>query len=239
MKFWKRSREPELEAELRANRPEARESFVANLAGQIEQAGRPGRVRVTPRLAVVGGLATAMLVAAGSLGGFGYAATAAKHIVKGVESILVAKAGEGIESNLTSGGDQYKPGFEWGDPSHTHSGPPGLTRKGGEFAPPLTTSCSKAPAHLAFKLVLDEQADLSLSVVGKHGKKLPFLKANGKTTKKLTYRVLVPRVVRVSLDIPCDLLHAGEIYLVHLGATDPSGQHSSLDVPFSATAPAA
>lgn len=242
MRLFMRNREHGLGRELRASRPEAPDELVASITRRIEERQRPAtscrRARFTPRAAFAGGLAAAMLVAAGSVGGFGYAATAAKQVVHGVTSMLTANGGGGVGSNLNASGDQYRPGYGWGDPNHTHTGPPGLTRKGGDFAPPLTARCATGgTARVRFTVVLDEQADLAITIFGDHGKKLPFTAPHGGKKKKLTYRVLVPRALRLSFTIPCSLLHAGGTYIVHIQATDPSGETSTLDVPFRVSGP--
>ena len=69
---------------------------------------------------------------------------------------------------------------------------------------------------------------------GKGGAKLPFSTGNGKKTKQLRYRVLVPRVLSLAFDVPCGLLTDGQTYLVHFQATDPDGNRTTLDVPFRA-----
>jgi hypothetical protein len=240
MRLFKRNRESELGRELRAARPEAREELVTRIAGRLEEAASRRRVRMTPRVAIAGGLATAMLVAAASVGGFGYAATAAQRVADGVKSVLASNGGGAVGSNLNASGDQYRPGYGWGDPNHTHSGPPGLTRKGGDFAPPLVANCSKgATAHVKFSVVLDEQADLTITMFGQKGKKLPFAKPDGGKMKKLHYRVLVPRALKLNFAVPCSLVDGGQTYLVHLQATDPDGNSSTLDVPFRVHGPTA
>jgi len=239
MNPFRRNRDPELEHELKAARPEPRDAFVTELTSRIDEATRPRRARrFNPRLAFATGLAIAMLVAAASVGGFGYAATAASHIVHGVTSLLASNSGSAIGSNLSAGSDQYQPGYSWGDPNHSHSGPPGLTREGGDFAPPLVANCSTGgTAHVKFTITLDEQADLAITIFGKDGKKLPFATPDGKTRKKLDYRVLVPRAMHLRFDVPCSLLADGQTYLVHIQATDPDGNTSTIDIPFSAHKP--
>lgn len=76
--FWRRHGEPlDLEAELRAKRPEPRAEFVASVADRVRADRRRGRPAL--RLAFAGGLTAAMLVALASVGGMSYAATAVKH----------------------------------------------------------------------------------------------------------------------------------------------------------------
>jgi hypothetical protein len=191
--------------------------------------------RRSPRLALAGALTATMLVAVGVMGGFGYAATAAKEAVDGVQSLLAANdPSDSIQvGGLSAGGDQYQPGFAWGDVSHTHTGPPGLTRPGGEFAPPLQVLCRGGVAVSRVRLVLDEQADLAVTVLGPGGKLLPLATgADAESTDTLTYRILVPRAFRLTLRMPCDLLQSGRSYRVRITATDPAGQASTLVIPF-------
>ena len=235
MNPFKRHREPELDRQLRGARPEPRDTFVDELVGRIEERKRPRRALVTSRVAFATGLAAAMLIAAASVGGFGYAATAARSVVHGVTSVLASNDGGAIASNFTASSDQYRPGFGWGDPGANHGGPPGVERPGGDFAPPLVADCkSGGTAVVHFAITLDEQADLTFTVFGKSGKKLPFADPSGETTKKLDYRVLVPRVLHLKFTVPCDLLADGQTYLVHIQATDPDGNSSTLDIPFGA-----
>ena len=230
-RFWRR--DPlDFEAELRAGRPQPRPDFVRALATRVrEDRRRPFSFRV----ALVGGLAAAMLVAVAAVGGLGYAATAAKQALDGVQQLLaVTDSPEAIQvGGLSPGGDQYQPGFGWGDPDQTHDGPPGLTRVGGEFTPPVQALCSRGVAVTRVRLVLDEQADLRVSVLGPRGKRLPLSRGQGsETTKTLRYRILVPRAFRLALRMPCSLLQPGWKYQVRITATDPSGETSRLLIPF-------
>jgi hypothetical protein len=229
-RFWRR--DPlGFEAELRAGRPQPRPDFVRALATRV----REDRRHPLPfRVALAGGLTAAMLVAVAAVGGLGYAATAAKQAFDGVQQLIaVNDSPEAIQVGLSPGGDQYQPGFSWGDPDQAHDGPPGLTRAGGEFAPPLQVLCSRGVAVTRVRLVLDEQADLRVSVLGPHSKRLPLTRGQGgETTKTLRYRILVPRVLRLALRMPCSLLQPGLKYQVRITATDPSGETSRLLIPF-------
>lgn len=238
---WRR-RPSHLEKELRAARPEPRPEFLAAVAEQVRGERRPLRSR--PRLAVAGVLTAAMLAAVGAFGGFGYAASAARQAAEAVGAILVGSSDEPIEvRGLTAGGDQYQAGFGWGDPAHNHDGAPGLERKGGELAPPLVASCTGDFARVVAAIVLDEQADLRISVLGPSGERLLLTQRGssvggssleGKQTKTIRYRVLVPRTLRIVLQIPCSVLENGAQYRIVIRATDPDGHVSTLRVPFRA-----
>jgi hypothetical protein len=182
-----------------------------------------------------------MLVGVASVGGFGYAATAAKSAFQDVRQILVASAdsGGGIKvGGLSAGGDQYQPGFAWGDPSHTHTGPPGVVRQGGELAPPLVATCRGKVSRVVLRVVLDEQADIAVTVTGPGGKTLLLNPAGDRPkTKTLRYRVLVPRALRIVFSIPCGLLEDGHNYRILVRATDPDGERATLVVPFWAQVP--
>ena len=241
---WRR-KERGLENELRAARPEPRPEFLSALGEQVREESRPSRVGGRPRLALAGVMTAGMLAAVGAFGGFGYAATAAKEAVGAVGAVLIGSSdSEPIAvRGLTAGGDQYQAGFGWGDPSHNHDGAPGLVRKGGELAPPLVASCTGEFARIATSIVLDEQADLRISVVGPNGEKLLLTQAGssvdgdtltGKQTKTIRYRVLVPRTIRIVLQIPCSVLEDGARYRIVINATDPDGNTSTLRIPYRA-----
>jgi hypothetical protein len=233
--FKLRRRTPSLESELRARRPTPREDFVHALASQVEDAQRPVR-RPRRRLALAGAMTLAMLVGLASVGGFGYAATAARQAANAVTSLLVASVeDDAIAVSVNAGSDQYRPGYAWGDPSHNHDGPPGLTRKGGALAPPLVASCNGQTAVVKTTVLLDEQAMLQVSVTGPGGAKLLLEGDNvDPQTKTITYRVLVPRALKIVLQIPCSVLDQGKTYRIQLVATDPDGGSTTLEIPFRA-----
>jgi hypothetical protein len=233
---------PSLESELKALRPRPRADFVHSLASRIDEAGRPAR-RPHRRLALAGALTAVVLAAMAGVGGFGYAATAARQAAHTVTSLLTSSGSDSaIDVTLNAGGDQYQPGYSWGDPAHNHEGPPGLTRRGGALAPPLVASCNGQTALVRTTIVLDEQAVVRVSVLSPSGKKLLLNQkgsriggqVSGQQTKTITYRVLVPRALRVQLRIPCSLLAQGKTYRVVFVATDPDGGSTTLKVPFRA-----
>jgi len=237
-----RRRTPGLESELRALRPEPRPELVHSLTARVEAAMRPAR-RPYRRLALAGALTASVLVAMASVGGFGYAATAVRQAAHAVTSVLAVSSDDrAIEVSLNAGGDQYQPGYAWGDPSRNHAGPPRLARQGGALAPPLVASCNGRTALVKTTVVLDEQAVLRVSVLSPAGKKLLLSRngsrvggqLSGKPAKTLSYRVLVPRALRIALRIPCSVLEGGKTYRISFVATDPDGETSTLKVPFRA-----
>jgi hypothetical protein len=242
--FGKRQDGPSgLEADLRAHRPEPRDEFLSSLAGRV---GEPERRRPSfarsPRLAFAGAVTAAMLGAVAAFGGFGYAATAVTQAFDSVQQLVAAsdEADAVAVRGLSASGDQYQPGYAWGDPSHNHDGPPGLVRQGGEFAPPLQAACRGGTARVQARLVIDEQADLRVSVLDAEGNRLLLVQEgsrvggdlSGPRARTLRYRLLVPRAFRITLLIPCGLLEEGRIYRIRVAATDPGGETSTIVVPF-------
>lgn len=103
-------RQRRLERRLKEERPEAPGTLVRAISGRVG-------VRRTgvPRLALGGAMTALMLVALGSVGGISYAANAAKEAAKIVQK-AVSPSGAITVSGISSGGDQYRPGFGFGDP---------------------------------------------------------------------------------------------------------------------------
>jgi hypothetical protein len=78
MKFHRTHRNIELE--LRAHRPEARDDFVQTLADEVRS--RPAERSRMGRVGLAFALSGLIVVALASFGGIGYASSAAKHAVK-------------------------------------------------------------------------------------------------------------------------------------------------------------
>jgi hypothetical protein len=70
--FWKR--EDELEAELRASRPEPPSRLVDGLVARVEAKGRRPRSRLSGRIALAGVMTAAAIAVFGAFGGLSYAA---------------------------------------------------------------------------------------------------------------------------------------------------------------------
>jgi hypothetical protein len=206
---------------------------------------------VRPRFAAAGALTALMLVALASVGGIGHAANAVGKAAATVKKVVApAKQRQAITVlGISAGGDQYQPGFAFGDPDHNHDGAPGLQRGGagggedGEAAPPLRARrIAGQPARLvAFTLNLDEQAALRIHVLNPAGRPLLITQSksrvgpgrlSGPQTKTVRYTVLVPRTLTMRLRIPANLLRAGQTYNVRVVATDADGNKSQLLVPF-------
>jgi hypothetical protein len=107
MRYWRKRHEGlDLEAELRANRPEPSSEFVHRLEARVRNDGRRSRAG-SLRVAFVGAVTAVMLLALASVGGVGYASSAAqdaavsvKRVVTPKDVIHIVKRGSAI--------DQYK-----------------------------------------------------------------------------------------------------------------------------------
>jgi hypothetical protein len=85
MRYWRR-RHDDIETELRASRPEPSDEFVHTLESRVRN---DGRTRVgSLRVAFVGALTAVMLVALGSVGGVGYASSAARDAAVSVKRVV-------------------------------------------------------------------------------------------------------------------------------------------------------
>ena len=239
--FFKRG--DKLEGELRAARPRPSDELVSRIEGRI-RAERPTLAhRGSMRIALPVALTAAMVGALAAVGGVSYAATSVEHAFTAVSKAFVPqKAHQGvIIQGLSSGGDQYQPGFGFGDDNHNHDGPPGLQKKGGEFAPPLTAKIQGNAAVVSTSFTIDEQAHLFISVINKKtGEELLITQTkskvgnalNGVQAKNLNYLVLVPRTIPLKLAVPVNLLAPGQTYAIRVIARDPQGNKTTLLVPF-------
>ena len=232
-----------LEGELRATRPRPSDELVSRIEGRV-RSERPSLAhRGSFRVAVPVALTAVMIGALAAVGGVGYAATSVEHAVKAVSHVFVpAKAHQAIVvEGLSSGSDQYKPGFGFGDPDHNHTGPPGLKKKGGAFAPPLTPVVIGPTAFVTTNFTIDEQAHLWFSVLDTTtGKELLITqtksnadgKLHGVQAKNINYLVLVPRTIPLKLAIPANLLTPGHKYAIRVIARDPDGNKNRTLIPF-------
>jgi hypothetical protein len=193
-------------------------------------------------------LTAALAAALAAVGGVSYAATAVTNAAKTVRTVVVTHThttgAPRVLDSATSGGDQYKPGYGFGDPNHTHTGPPGLkTAPPGEKAPPpqTTTASDGKAVYVTATLDCDEQAALYFSVLDSHGNQLLLTQKGtvigdavaGPQTKTIHYVMLVPRMVSLKIRIPANLVHSGEQYTVRVIAVSPSGVKSTITIPFS------
>ncbi len=238
-------RRDSLGRQLRAARPQPPSALVSRIEERVRSA-QPRR-RVGWRLAMPVAFTGSLAAALAAVGGIGYAASSIEHAAKTVSHVFMrAQAHEPvIVRGLSSGGDQYRPGFGWGDPNHNHSGPPGLKRKGGELAPPLQPQVQGDYATISTSFTLDEQAHLWVSIVTAKSLKAPRLLISqkhskigrglkGAPAKSINYLVLVPRTIPLKLGIPKKLLEPGKTYYIRIIARDPQHHRSILYIPFTA-----
>ena len=192
------------------------------------------------RLAVGAALTLAMLAALGAVGGLGYAAHAAKSAASDVFSANKPDSAGGWV-RVTSGGDQYVPGYGFGDQNHNHTGPPGLQQAGSQ-RPPLHVRRGRTCSTVTTAVRVDEQADLFFSVIKPNGQAVTLSQrrsrigqgVSGPNTKSIRYRVLVPRTIPVVLCIPRGQLAAGRTYRIRVIARDPDGNKTTKYIRFRA-----
>ena len=236
------TRGDKLERKLLSVRPRPSDELVSRIEGRI-RSERPARVRNSFRVAVPVAITAVMIGALAAVGGVGYAATSVGHAVSAVTHVFSpAKSHATLTiAGATAGGDQYKPGFGFGDPNHNHDGPPGLKKKGGEFAPPLTPKIVGPTAFISTNFTIDEQAHLFISVIDKKtGKELLITqtksklgsKLNGRQAKNVNYLATVPRTIPIKLAVPLNLLTPGGQYAIRIIARDPQGNKKTLLLPF-------
>ena len=107
MRYWRRRQEPfDLEAELRGSRPEPSPDFVHQLEARVRSSGRT-RAGSSVRVAFVGALTAVMLIALASVGGVGYASSAAEDAVVSVKRVVTP--GEVVRVLRSAARDQYGP----------------------------------------------------------------------------------------------------------------------------------
>ena len=226
-----------LERRLRAERPRPSAALMRSLTPR-----RPAR----RQFAFAGALTAALVISLSAVGGVSYAASAVTKAAGAVAKVVTpAKHNQAIVvQGLSAGGDQYRPGFGFGDPNHEHSGPPGLTKgKPGEKTPPaqIKTLSSKAVV-VSTSVTVDEQAALYFSVVDAAGNPLLLTQkgskvgggVNGPQTKSIHYVMLVPRTIPITLRIPANLLTPGKTYNIRVIAVDAQGNKSTTLIPFAA-----
>ncbi len=232
-----------LEGGLRALRPQAPDELVSRIEARVraERPLRRGSWRVVVPVAFTGALVAALA----AVGGMSYAASSVQQAAKSVSHVFMrAQAHESVViRGLSAGGDQYRPGFGFGDPNHNHTGPPGLKRKGGSLAPPLTTRQTRKRQVVSTAFTIDEQARLWISVTAGKGRKAQKLLIvqkgskigkglKGRAAKTINYLVLVPRTIPIKLAVPRNLLLPGHRYYIRVIARDPDGHFKTLYIPF-------
>jgi hypothetical protein len=227
--------------ELRSARPRPSEELVSRIEGRLRDV-RPVTRRGSLRLAIPVALTVTMVGALAAVGGVSYAASSVAQAAKEVAHVFVpAKQHKAVAvESLNAGHDQYRPGYGWGDPNHTHTGPPGLVKKGGAFAPPLLPTLKGPTALVSTSFTLDEQAHLTFSVFdAKTHKKLLLTQTKsrlgngitGRQTKNIQYLMLVPRTIPLKLAIPANLVTPGSSYYIRIRARSPLNEVKFLRIP--------
>jgi hypothetical protein len=196
------------------------------------------------KFGVAAALTVALAVALAAAGGVSYAADAVRHAATVAKRAVAPASANGpiVVRGISAGGDQYRPGYGFGDENHNHTGPPELGRQGGDKAPPAQAkTVAGGKKVVTTSITVDEQAALYFSVLdadgnrlllNQEGSKVGGGKVSGRQVKSLHYVVLVPRTIPVSLQIPKGVLKAGETYTLRVIAVDPDGNKSTVEVPF-------
>jgi hypothetical protein len=230
-----------LEDELRAGRPAVSAGVVASITAVLApERQRRGRRESGFAVALTVGLASALAWA----GGVSYAANAVSHAASAAKSVVVTRV-HVVGKGITAGGDQYRPGYGFGDPNHNHTGPPGLTNgKKGEKAPPAQVAPTKDNKAImaAGQLTVDEQAALYFSVLDSAGNQLLLTQrgtkiggnVDGPQAKTIHYVMLVPRTIPVQIRVPANLLEKGATYRIRVIAVDAQGDKTRTFISFTA-----
>jgi hypothetical protein len=235
-----------LEHRLRTERRSAPASLIeainpmARRAGQKRgQSGGSG-VQLLVACTLTLGLAGALA----AVGAASYAAQTVSRAAQAVRELDQPQAKRRIQAvqTLNAGGDQYRPGYGFGDPNHNHDGPPGLATAGpGQQEKPRSSTAKDGKAVLvSATITTDEQAALYFSVLDGNGQQLLLTqegssigsKVSGPQTKTIHFVMLVPRTVPLVLRIPANLLQAGERYSIRVIAVDANGNKTRTTIPF-------
>jgi hypothetical protein len=227
-----------VERRLRDGRPAPSAELMRSLA--------PRRTQQPRHIAFAGALTAGLAISLAAVGGVSYAANAVTGVVKAAKQVVAPKSNHIVFAikGPTAGGDQYRPGFGFGDPNHNHSGPPGLTRGAtGEKAPPAQVKrVNSKAATVSTSITLDEQAALYFSVLDADGNPLLLTQKGsaigngleGPQTKSIHYVMLVPRTLSFQIRIPANLLVAGKTYNIRVIAVDSQGNKTQTTIPFTA-----
>jgi hypothetical protein len=227
-----------LEDELRSRRPVASDRLLSSIADAVEPRRAP---HVRPQSGLAAALTVGLVSALAWVGGVSYAANAVTAAAKSIVVTHVRVVGK----STNAGGDQYKPGYGFGDPNHNHSGPPGIADgKPGEKAPPtqVTPTGDKKAALASGQITVDEQAALYFSVLDSLGNQLLLTqrgteiggKVDGPQVKTIHYVMLVPRTIPVQIRVPANLLTKGQTYRIRIIAVDAQGNKTRSFISFTA-----
>jgi hypothetical protein len=179
-----------------------------------------------------------------AVGGVSYAANAVTHAASVARGIVVTRV-HVVGKGVTAGGDQYAPGYGFGDENHNHDGPPGIdTGKPGEKAPPtqVVATADRRAVVASGQITIDEQAALYFSVLDSNGAQLLLTQrgsriggaVNGPQVKTIHYVMLVPRTIPVKIRVPANLLKKGQTYRIRIIAVDAQGNKTRTFISFTA-----
>lgn len=192
---------------------------------------RPTR-RTSPRRALTVAFAGAVVLTfSAQVGAVSVVAGSARDVARIVDRTL--RPTDRVLLSANAGSDQYRPGYGWGDPNHTHTGPPrGRYVGGARVARQLWT------VTITTRLSLDEQALLRTSVLAADGSRIPIIQSassigrgvDGPATKRILYRVLVPRTLLLRLTLPGRLAPPGSTVRVVVLAVDPDGERTTFTI---------
>ena len=235
-----------LEKRLRRERPQASAALIQAIAPSARPATTAAPKLKTSRrqLAFAATLTASLAAALAAVGGVSYAANAVTHAAAAAKSVVVTHV-HVVGKGITSGGDQYKPGYGFGDQNHNHTGPPGIADgKPGEKAPP--TQIAPSNDHKALlasgQITVDEQAALYFSVLDSKGTQLLLTQrgskiggnVDGPQVKTIHYVMLVPRTIPVQIRVPANLLIKGQTYRIRIIAVDAQGNKTRSYISFTA-----
>jgi hypothetical protein len=231
-----------LEDALRRYRPTAPSELVRAIAGPTPV--ETTRIRMRAHVALAAIVTLLLLSSLAAVGGVSYAANAITRAAEVASGTVVTHA-HVVGMGITAGGDQYKPGYGFGDENHNHSGPPGIeSGKPGEKAPPtqvVRTTDSKAVLATG-QITVDEQAALYFSVLDSKGNQLLLTQrgsrigdaVEGPQVKTIHYVMLVPRTIPVKIRVPANLLQKGQSYRIRIIAVDAQGNKTRTFINFTA-----
>lgn len=233
-----------LEKRLRHERPQASPTLIQALAPHARPTVTPQLKTSRRQLAFAAALTATLALALAAVGGVSYAANAVAHAAEAAKSVVVTHV-HVVGKGITAGGDQYKPGYGFGDENHNHTGPPGVTDgKPGEKAPPtqIAPTTDKKAVLASGQITVDEQAALYFSVLDSSGTQLLLTQkgttiggnVDGPQVKTIHYVMLVPRSIPVQIRVPANLLKKGEAYRIRIIAVDAQGNKTTSYINFTA-----
>ncbi len=194
-----------------------------------------------------GGRFLASAASAGSCSGTGHVTCALGSLASGASDVVTLTmqapaAAATLASSAVAGADQMDPqsannaGRVETDVLSGHAGAPGLVRPGGAFAPPLLARAEGRVRAVTTSVTLDESASISVSILDRAGHKVTLLPGSridylptGHPHTVLQHLIDRARTVPLRLRLAAP---AGRQYRIVVGALAPTGESSSLVIPF-------